>query len=343
MKLLLVASLLAQLLICKAVVKSTQFSGRIIDCDDAEAHEAAVVAVNYINANHNHGYKYVLNRIEKVKVRSQTPSEEIIFMELDLLETKCPAVSPTPLKDCVLRPRREQVVEGDCDIKLHKEGGNFTVLGVRCKSEIESGEKCPTCPLLAPLNDTQVAHAVDLSLAKFNSGNNSVFYLLHEIGRAQIQDTPNFPNVFTTIITEFVIAATNCTLEDAQVDPSKCEVQADENAHYGGCDATVVKIQGKAGDEVTVQCTIYGPQPAQAPQAVTPSDPLGASQSKVDHRHFHHHLQHSGLPHFSSESSSAEAHHHSVHANHPVKRALTGNPVPPSPRIPLCPGKKIFY
>lgn len=38
------------------------------DCDSPEGEEAAAVAVDYINAHHAHGYKYALNRIEKLRV-----------------------------------------------------------------------------------------------------------------------------------------------------------------------------------------------------------------------------------------------------------------------------------
>lgn len=58
----------------------------------------------------------------------------------------------------------------------------------------ESAEKlpwlCPKCPHVAPLNDTRVVHAVDVALQKFNSGNNTNFYSLHEIGRGRIQVLP---------------------------------------------------------------------------------------------------------------------------------------------------------
>lgn len=37
-------------------------------CDSLEAEEAALAAQDYLNAQHNHGYKYALNRIEDIKV-----------------------------------------------------------------------------------------------------------------------------------------------------------------------------------------------------------------------------------------------------------------------------------
>lgn len=39
-------------------------------CDSLEAEQAALVAQDYLNAQHNHGYKYALNRIEDIKVHS---------------------------------------------------------------------------------------------------------------------------------------------------------------------------------------------------------------------------------------------------------------------------------
>ena len=37
-------------------------------CDSPEAEEAALVAQDYLNSQHTHGYKYALNRIEDIKI-----------------------------------------------------------------------------------------------------------------------------------------------------------------------------------------------------------------------------------------------------------------------------------
>ncbi|KAM4694579.1 alpha-2-HS-glycoprotein [Discoglossus pictus] len=340
MRLLLVSLFFAQMLFCTGVSLSVKPSGRLIDCDDPEAHEAASVSVHHINAHHHHGYKYRLQRVENIKALPETAQGEVFILELDLLETICPVVSPTPVENCSVRPAREQGVEGDCDVKLVKLGGNFTVHGVRCKSEIESAEDfCAGCKFLAPLNDTRVAHAVDSSLVKFNSGNNTVFYKLHEIGRAKMQAVSG-----NKVDVEYVIVASNCSLDDASLNASSCVVQTNENRHYGACHATLFKQLGAEGNEeedVTVQCTIYDPQPGIEPQPVIPADPLAPAQPKVVHGLFHHNLHHSSLGPISSESSSAE---HAAPAKQAVKRSLTGEPVPPSiVMVPLCPGRKIFH
>lgn len=45
---------------------------------------------------------------------------------------------------------------------------------------------CPHCPLLAPLNDTRVVHAVEAALAAFNARNNGSYFQLVEVSRAQL-------------------------------------------------------------------------------------------------------------------------------------------------------------
>lgn len=44
-------------------------------CDSPEAEEAALVARDYLNAQHTHGYKYELNRIEDIKVYSEVSQQ----------------------------------------------------------------------------------------------------------------------------------------------------------------------------------------------------------------------------------------------------------------------------
>lgn len=40
-------------------------------CDSPESEEAALVALDYLNGQHTHVYKYALNRIEDVKIFSR--------------------------------------------------------------------------------------------------------------------------------------------------------------------------------------------------------------------------------------------------------------------------------
>ncbi|WP_171260278.1 hypothetical protein, partial [Acinetobacter baumannii] len=54
-------------------------------CDSPEAEEAALVAQDYLNGQHHHGYKYVLNQIDDIKVYTKPDGDEY-DMEVDLLE-----------------------------------------------------------------------------------------------------------------------------------------------------------------------------------------------------------------------------------------------------------------
>ncbi|XP_073434839.1 alpha-2-HS-glycoprotein [Dendrobates tinctorius] len=324
---------LTSLLLCCSVVRPLPQPGRVVNCDDADVHEAANVAVQHINSHHNTGYKFTLNRVEKVYLRPSGLGD-IFFLELDLLETKCPSKSPIPVSDCDVRPVIEQAVEGDCDAKLQNQNGTFKVISTRCTSEPDSAENviriCPQCTLLALLNNTQVVHAVDVSLNKFNGGNNTAFYLLHEIGRAKIQS-----GISNSVHVEFVIAASNCTVEEANSGTAVCVEQTGDGAHFGACSGSVVKNPGAVDEEVIVQCTVYEPQPG---KTGAPQVPLAPPQTNVVSR-FHHNLHDPSMGPHSSESNSAEQLLAST-AGHAVRRSLTGNPVP---SLPLCPGRKIHF
>ncbi|CAN2390261.1 negative regulation of bone mineralization [Pristimantis euphronides] len=331
---------LAPLLLCCSVVLPRPQPGRVVNCDDAEAYEAANEAVQYINRHHHTGYKHTLNQIETVRVYGLAPLE-YIFIEIDLLETVCPSLSPKPVAECPVRPIIEQAVKGDCDVKLKKENGNFTDIRIRCKSELDSAENIhkfhPNFPLLAPLNDTQVVHAVDVSLHQFNAGNNTSFYLLHEIGRGKIQS-----GISNSVHVEFVIASSNCTKDDANSGVA-CVEESGAGAHFGGCSGSVVKNQGAVDEDVVVQCTVYDPQPREVAQAVAPQVPLAPPLTNVIQSRFHHNLHHTSLGPHSSESNSAEQ-VLVTKAGHAVKRSLTGEPVLPNvPSLPLCPGRKIHF
>lgn len=45
-------------------------------CDSPEAEEAALVAQDYVNAQHTHGYKFALNRIEEIEIKTGVSQRE---------------------------------------------------------------------------------------------------------------------------------------------------------------------------------------------------------------------------------------------------------------------------
>ncbi|XP_053421258.1 alpha-2-HS-glycoprotein [Nycticebus coucang] len=264
---------LAQLWGCHSAPHGPQLPYRQPNCDDPETEQAALAAVDYLNRHLHHGYKHVLNQIDKVKVWSRRPFGELFELEVDTLESTCHVFDPTPLANCTVRQVIEHAVEGDCDFRVLKQYGRFSVVFAKCDSSADSAEDvrkvCLECPLLAQLNDTRVVHAVDAALAAFNAQNNGSYFQLVEISRAQLALFPASTHV------EFAIAATDCAAMEV-TDPTKCNLLAEKQ--YGFCKATVT--ESLRGEEVAVTCTVFQTQPA-APQH-QPADPTASILAPVD-------------------------------------------------------------
>ncbi|XP_038606701.1 alpha-2-HS-glycoprotein [Tachyglossus aculeatus] len=329
------------------------FPVRDLDCDDPEAEQAAAEAVRYINTHRQHGYKYALNQIEKVKTWQRRPFGEVFDMELDLLETNCHVLDPTPLENCTVRSLVDHAVEGDCDVKLLKLEGKFTVLFAKCDSSPDSAEDvlkvCPDCSLLALLNDSAVTHAVEAALAKFNSENNGSYFLLLEISRAKKVNLP------PSTVVEFVVGATDCAAKEVS-DPAKCNVVVGPK-QTGFCKASLF-YQAGGGEEVQVNCVIFDPQPAVPQRQPDGADVAGATARPVEvatpggagpgaavprgplvPRFQHHDLRHSFRgphhPHLASSPESA-----SGEQRQPLLAVLPQpGPQGPVPQLPVCPGR----
>lgn len=68
MKSLVLLLCLAQLWGCQSAPHGTGQGFKEVACDDPEVERAALVAVNYLNQHLLHGFRHLLNRIDKVKV-----------------------------------------------------------------------------------------------------------------------------------------------------------------------------------------------------------------------------------------------------------------------------------
>ncbi|XP_075365179.1 alpha-2-HS-glycoprotein [Mycteria americana] len=339
MKALVALILLVQLPIHKAVPAAPTAP---LGCDDPEAEAAAEVAVSYINSHSHHGYKFALNRIDNIRVLPQGLNNDIMFLELDLLETTCHILSPTPLANCTVRSFTQHAVEGDCDVKLQKLDGKLSVLASKCHSDADSSEDvlqlCPGCPLLASLNNTEVLTTVTAALNYHNSKTADAYLRLLEIGRAQIQAHP-----VHIVSVEFAVAATNCSAEEAKDNVEACQLLPDDQSNFGFCTATMVMSPSK---DLKVDCQLYGHQPG-----VTYSQPgqdtsAGLLPSVVQ-GFTNHNLRLSHNSPAASESSSSEFPTSMLSAKSVAKRAVAEvaqhdkvpHPVGFVPPPPPCPGK----
>ncbi|XP_023381208.1 alpha-2-HS-glycoprotein isoform X2 [Pteropus vampyrus] len=328
MRSLVLVLCLAQLWGCHSAPHGPGLGYRELNCDDPETEQAALVAVDYINSHLLRGYKHTLNQIDKVKVWPRRPMGEVFEIEIDTLETTCHALDPTPVANCSVRQLQEHAVEGDCDFRVLKQDGQFSVLFAKCDSSPDSAEDvlkvCPDCPLLAPLNDTRVVHAVEAALAAFNARNNGSYYQLVEVSRAQLVPFP------VSTYVEFVVAATDCVSKEV-TDPAKCNLLAEK--------PVLPQPQPEGTNSPTPAETSAKPlsPPANLPAATVVVGPLVAAApppSLPVHR-AHYDLRHAFAGVASVESASGEA--------FLVEKAPTvvqpGVAVAAGPVVRPCPGR----
>uniref|UniRef100_A0A8C1UKN4 Alpha-2-HS-glycoprotein 2 n=1 Tax=Cyprinus carpio TaxID=7962 RepID=A0A8C1UKN4_CYPCA len=213
-------------------------------CDSPEAEAAALVAQDFLNAQHTHGYKHVLNQIDEFKIVSRPLQADTYHLELDFLETTCHVLDPTPVSLCPVRQKINTAIEADCDFVLANTTLGLSVVAFKCSTETESVDECLGCPQLIPLNDTDGIQLIKTSLDYFNKNNtlNTKFALL-EIGRMGSQIVSGGPRYFA----EYAIIGTNCTSQDDDI----CIPQNHAVAIHGLCLA-----EGSANG---VDCKIFGP------------------------------------------------------------------------------------
>ncbi|XP_030712629.1 alpha-2-HS-glycoprotein isoform X1 [Globicephala melas] len=332
MKCLVLLLCLAQLCACRSVPHGPIPGYREPACDDPETEQAALAAVDYINKHLPHGYKHILNQIESVKVWPRRPTGEVFDLEIDTLETTCHVLDPTPLANCSVRQLKEHAVEGDCDFNVLKQDGEFSVLSAKCDSSPDSAEDvhkvCPDCPLLAPLNDSRVVHAVEAALAAFNAQKNGSYFQLVEISRAQ------FVPLSASVTVEFAVAATDCVAKEV-VDPAKCNLLAEKpvlpQPQPDGAEAgPLTAAPGSAGPALSpagqpAASLVVGPRAVAAPPMPPPVYPA------------HYDLRHAFSGVASVESASGEA----FHVGKTPKVAQPSIPAPegPVPVVRPCPGR----
>ncbi|XP_033993336.1 alpha-2-HS-glycoprotein-like isoform X1 [Trematomus bernacchii] len=206
-------------------------------CDSPEAEEAALAAQDYLNAQHTHGYKYALNRIEDIKVYTKPDGDNTYKLEIELLETDCHVLDPTPLANCTVRPKRMTAVEGDCDVLLKRVGGVMTVTAFKCKTEESTEDLCLGCATLLPLNDTTALDFVHASLATFNNMTEKVTYAVMEVGRMSSKVVSGG----LIYLAEYVVVEANCTddpcvpLNDAMAARGFCTARGSSIDHLVDC------------------------------------------------------------------------------------------------------------
>ncbi|KAG8147546.1 putative Antihemorrhagic factor cHLP-B protein [Naja naja] len=320
MNFLVALGLLGQIIGCTF---STSLSEEF-DCNGEEAEKLAKLAVKYINDHNLHGYKQTLNVIKEVDFLAPRPREIVEMvaeMTLNLLETKCHVMDPTPVENCTVRQQHEHAVEAECVVRIHRELGD-KVSGANCHSKPGSvgnvRRNCMKCPILILLNDPHVLQSVEYVLRKHNEQLPNHVYKVLEISRGQHQYDPE------AFYVEFAIVETNCSAQEAHDGHHVCHPKAAGEGHTGFCRATVFRSHAaleKPKDEHHLIDHHYGKNIASP----------GHNNTVLDLVHSHNHKS------SSHESLSVEA---MVDPEPVVKREAPADIAhDPENDAPLCPGK----
>ncbi|XP_032081634.1 antihemorrhagic factor cHLP-B-like isoform X1 [Thamnophis elegans] len=329
--------LLGQIIGCTL---SQHLEGWQFDCHDEEVEKLARVAVSYINEHSKHGYKQVVNQIKDAYALPQRPHGKINHLELNLLETVCHVLDPTPAENCSVRAQNHHAVEADCNVKLVSDEGVDKVVAAKCHSEPDSVEDvrqhCPKCPILLSLSDPHVINSANYVLHKHNDKLPHHAYEVLEISRGQQKFDPEGYYV------EFAIVETNCTHQEAHDDNYHCDPKALGEAHFGLCRATVFRSHAATGKPTDEQyesdCVIFDVKD-------------GHSHSHLVEHHFRKNIVSPGYN--NTVLSLIHSHNHTS-ASHETHSHEHGTAIPPHvakrevPTVPshdhthpikLCPGK----
>ncbi|XP_072219619.1 alpha-2-HS-glycoprotein-like [Leuresthes tenuis] len=188
------------------VVTGAQVNELRPPCDSPEAEEAALVARDYLNAQHTHFYKYTLNRIEEIKILPAPDGNNTYVLDIELLETDCHVLDPTPVANCTVRPKVLTAIEGDCDVVLRRVAGVLTVTAFKCKTEESTEDMCIGCSTLLPLNHTAALEFVQASLTKLNNRTENITYTILEVGRMSSKIVTGGPRYAA----EYFVIEANC-------------------------------------------------------------------------------------------------------------------------------------
>ncbi|XP_051556626.1 alpha-2-HS-glycoprotein-like isoform X7 [Myxocyprinus asiaticus] len=223
-------------------------------CESKHANETALVALNFLNAQHTHGYKYALKHIEKMNILFRKDEPNSYLLELDLVETKCHVLDPTPVSQCPFRPKPFAVVEADCDFVVSDTAQGLSVVAFKCKTKTAQ-DGCVGCPMLIHLNDTDGLRLVEASLHDFNTRHNlNTKFALLEIGRLESQVVGGG----NRYIAEYAIIGTNCTSHD----DDHCIPQNHTVATHGFC---VAEGSSENPQHNKVDCKILKTNQAEEP------------------------------------------------------------------------------
>ncbi|KAL7991025.1 hypothetical protein Chor_014455 [Crotalus horridus] len=316
-----------------------------LNCNSKAAKYRADQAVHYINEHNLHGYKQALNIIKTIRLLPSDGLSVIMYLKLNLLETECHVLDPTPVENCTVRQQHNHAVETDCDVKIIYNIETFKdEFLVKCHSTPGSVEKiledCPKCPLLLSLSDPHVVDSVEYVLNKHNEKLSGHVYEVLEISRGQHKYEPE------AFYVEFAIVEVNCTAQEAHDDHHHCHPNTAGENHIAFCRATVFRsyasLEKPKDEKFESDCVILHVKEGHTHSHLIEhhigkySTSPGHNSTVLNLAHSHNHT-----------SASHESHSHEHVTEVPVAVAKREDPtdIPHhhTPSVDGCPGKVLHF
>uniref|UniRef100_A0A8P4GCL2 Cystatin fetuin-A-type domain-containing protein n=1 Tax=Dicentrarchus labrax TaxID=13489 RepID=A0A8P4GCL2_DICLA len=221
-----------------------------------------------------------------------------IELQLHLLETTCHTVNPKHFEDCETRMETDQAVEANCTVMMTVTNNDAKVTKYECDTkQVKIMMRCPDCPILIPLNNTNGLKSVHEAVTKFNqNSSNTHYYVLQEVGRIQ---SGYMMAAGMGYWAEFVLVETPCPW-GSRIVPEACKPLCHDRAHHAFCRSSSTTQNGLG----SVECEFYPPtnttalgpgeqEPVCRPHHVRPHDRPGDRGSRP-HSHSHGPPPHNG-------------------------------------------------
>uniref|UniRef100_A0A8C5AQL0 Alpha-2-HS-glycoprotein-like n=1 Tax=Gadus morhua TaxID=8049 RepID=A0A8C5AQL0_GADMO len=142
-------------------------------------------AIQHINQQQDHGYKFKLSEVIVVSPTQKVQGCSIV-MRVNLQETKCHSSDPKHFEDCEVRHAGGTVVMAGCVVVLSVQGDVASVVSHKCGTTKDEEElrMCPDCPRLQNLTNVEGLQRIGGVIRKYNVLNATEHYfVLSDVGR----------------------------------------------------------------------------------------------------------------------------------------------------------------
>ncbi|XP_062306228.1 alpha-2-HS-glycoprotein 1 isoform X2 [Osmerus eperlanus] len=241
----------------------------VVTCDEkSDGEPAARLAMQHINKNHHHGYKFKLSKLRSIWTEKEQEGPGcVLHLGMDLHETTCHVVNPKPFEECEVRRMCETLVKADCNVTISVAPETTTALSYVCNTEpskiVVERRMCPDCPTLMPLHHPDGLASIKAALAKFNrEGNHTFAFKLLEVGRLR---SGWIDELERSEYAEFAVVETDCPAK-ARIHPQACKSLCPDQARHGYCKSSLMR-----STDVTVDCEIYEAKNSTQPSGTDPN------------------------------------------------------------------------